>query len=795
MKKILLPAAAVLCFSLVLILQGCSDIISAFDTEPPTTPASVKAVVASTTQITLSWKPSTDNVAVVSYRIYKEDILHATSLTPSATLSELTPRATHCFKVTALDLAGNESGKSLNTCANTGALTPPGLDPTAGWADFARYGDYLSAQLKSLRKFGYGMFVVKMQAADGPVCSTFWLYSDAPAPGAMPEIRQLWRWNEFDFEFVPYTQATQNSFKSMSGSFPNPSITHYGAKIANWESFETQKLTPQSIVWTKDWYLTDDTIAADMQHFYNRWMIGNDPKFDDYKIAQTDFNFAGLKRTTGDPHQTGWVGTPAGKQPGWTFALNWKYPLTAVSPVPAGYNMKQMLTVNWWRSPEGNQSIDVNLPGYDKQTFNYIIRNDIIKGIEGVPSREAAVLSNESYIFPNPWMPGMVYSPYTALSTYTIVWTKTRVAFYVNAGNDGKDIAGATPVAVFTPDQYPSIAASGTQAAQGNITWADTSLTDALGKVSINLANYVAFKAAKNVPYKLDFKDQPNCPAGQTCHTNANLPESQKAGDGWSGYPPGSDWTGADAYFRSVEYYPLADESNDGTQNTHFNFAAADKWIFDLGDGTWTADNFRQKISQYFGILYAQDYTKDDITFKVHDNKIDFDILSGTLRDSKSPLAVIFEPNTDGAIALDGKPLMKLSVRPSVANPARNFFFVTTKMDTGKPISATNPFMFATIDTDGTGAAVLGISGASTPLSFFAPAPGKSVNATIKLYTSTTYKGSFPTGHVPATPSAQGIIKLATAADGKVSWSFVSGSKVVEDFQSANPYLITVRVP
>ncbi|MEE9910908.1 MAG: hypothetical protein K4571_04215 [Deltaproteobacteria bacterium] len=792
MKKILLSAVAAATLSLALSLLGCSSSGGPFDFESPSTPVTVRAVVDSTSQITLSWKPSTDNVAVVNYRIYKEDNRYATSLTPSITIPGLTQRTMHCFKITAVDLAGNESEKSLNTCANTGALTLQGLDPTAEYGEFARYGDYLSAQLKSLKKFGYGMFIVKMQAADGPVCSTFWLYSDAPAPGAMPEIRQLWRWNEFDFEFVPYTQATQNSFKSMSGSFPNPAVKHYGAKIANWDSFETQKLSPQSIAWTENWYLTDDTIAADMQHFYNRWMVTGHP---DYYLSDKDYNFEGLKKTTGDPHQTGWLGTPAGKQPGWTFAMDWKYPLTAVSPVPAGYNMKQMLTINWWRAPEGNQSIDVNLPGYDTQTFQYIIRNDIIKGIEGVTSREAAVLNNESYIFPNPWLPGMVYSPYTALSTYTVVWTKTRVAFYVNAGNDGKDIAGSTPVAVFTTEQYPSIKASGTQAAQGNITWADTSLTDALGKVSINLANYVAFKAAKNVPYKTDFKDQPNCPVGQTCSTNTNLPEDQKAGAGWSGNPPGSDWAGADAYFRSVHYYPLTDENNSGTQNTHFDFASADKWIFDLADGSWTADSFRRKITQYFGILYAQDYTKDDITFKVHDNKIDFDILSGTLRDSKSPLAVIFEPNTDGAIALDGKPLMKLSVRPSIANPIRNFFFVTTKMDTGKPISAANPFMFATIDTDGTGAAVLGISGASTPLSFYGPAPGKTVTATIKVYSSTTYKGSFPPGHVPAVPTAQGIVKLTTAANGSVSWSFVSGSKVVEDFQSANPHLMTIKVP
>ena len=792
MKKSVLP-----CLLLTLVvLSGCTS-TSSSDTQPPASPQAVRAAVKAADQIALSWTPSTDNVGVIGYRVYKEDALHASTPDTSIVLTGLAALAQHCFKVTAVDAAGNESATSLDICANTSAVHPSGEDPTANWSQFARYGDFLSAQMKSLRKFGYGIFIVKMQAADGPVCSTFWLYSDAPAPGAMPEIRQMWRWNEFDFEFVPYTLARQNSYTTLAGSFPNPTVKHYGAKIADWESFETQKLSPKAIAWTENWLLTDDAIAADMQHFYNRWMIGNAPDFAKYKLAESDFTFEGLKRTTGDTHQTGWTGTPPGKLPGWTFAMNWKYPLTAVSPVPAGLDMKKMLTVNWWRMPEGNQSIDVDLPGYARQNFKFTIRNDIIKGIEGIPSREAAVLNNESYVFPDSSLPGLVYSPYAGLNTYTIVWTKTRVAFYVNAGTDGRDIAGATPIAVFTPDKYPSISGSGTQAAQGNITWADTSLTDPLGKVSINLANYVAFKGAKNIPLKPNTDNIPDCPAKETCTSNSRLPADQKAGDGWSGYPPGSDWAGADAYFRSVQYYPLTDESNDGTLNAHFDFASADKWIFDMADGTWTADNFRQKIHQYFGILYAQDYTKDDITFKVHDDGANFDITGGTLRDSKSPLAVNYVANADGAVSLDGKPLLKLSSRPSDATPARNFFFATTKMDTGKAISLTNPFIFATIDTDGTGSAIMGISGASTPLSFFAPPAQTTVDATIKVYSSTTYRGSFPflPGAVPLVPTAQGIIRLATAADGRVSWSFVSGDKVVEDYQSANPHLITIRLP
>jgi hypothetical protein len=774
---------------LALALLGCSP-SSTTDSQAPTSPSSVRTVVKSASEVALSWAPATDNVGVTTYGIYKDGVFHASSRSTSVTLTGLASLAKHCFKVTALDAAGNESVTSLDSCAHTSALAPSGQDPTENWSEFARYGDYLSAQMKSLRKFGYGIYITKMQAADGPVCSTFWLYSDAPAPGAMPEIAQMWRWNEFDFEFVPYTQADQNSYITLEGSFPTPTVKYYGSAL-DWNNPASQQIKPEAVNWVENRLMTDDIVFEDMQHFYNKWMVTNPA----YQIATTDFNFEGAKNTTGGAHQTGWTGSPTNKSPGWTTASDWKYPLTAVKPVPQGIDMKKMAAINWWRTPLGRQSITVNLPGYTPETFSHIVKVGVIDGSTAATSSTAAVLNNETYIVPPPMLPPVtaIYNPYTALNTYTIVWTKTRVAFYINAGSNGRDIAGTTPVAVFTPDKFPSIATSGTQAPQGNITWADTSLTDSLGMVSINLANYVAFKAAKNYPLKSN--NLPDCAASATCTANDKLPEAQRAGAGWSGLPPGTAWTGADALIRSVEYYPLVAGDPNGTQNAHFDFAAAGKWVFDLGDGTWTAANFYQKLARYFGVLYAQDYTKDDITFKMKVDGVNIDSISGTLRDSKSPLAVAFAANADGALAADGKPLMRLSCRLSDSTPARNYFRLGTTMNTGAPISASNPFMFATIDTDGTGAAVLGVSGASTPLSFFAPPVGTSVDAVINLYTSTSYHGSFPTGSVPTSPSKTATIRLMSDASGKASWSFVSGDAIVSTFQATNPHLITVKMP
>lgn len=619
------------------------------------------------------------------------------------------------------------------------------------WSKDARYGDYLSSQMKSLQKFGYGMFVCKMQAASGPVCSTFWLYSDAPSPGCMPEIAQLWRWNEFDFEFVPQTEATQNSYATLSGSFPKPTVDFYGSKL-KWSDMTTGQITPDIVEWVSGRDMDDDTVMGDMQTYYNKWMVNS--KVADTQIPASQLNFAGAKATTGANHVIGGTGAAGTKnQPGWPNASVWKYPLTAVKPVPS-LDMSKMIALNMWRMPSGNTEIDVTVPGFSKEKYKCIEKLGSLNGSTAPASYTQAAMNNETYVFPG--TTGI--DPYTELNTYTLVWTPSRVAFYINVGEDGTDVSNATPVLEFDLADYPSLAESGTQAPQGTIPWADTSLSDELGKVSINLANYVAFKAAANV-------------------ANKDLTPATEAGAGWSGNPPLSNFKGVDALFRSVKHYPLISDTSKGTKTSDFTLTGDSVWGFDLGDGTWTANNFKTRINQYFGILYAQDFNSSGVS-------------NSDLRDSKSPLAVSFDANSNGKLASDKLPVMKLSCEPSTASPQRNFYRVGTTMNTGAAISATNPFMFITLVTDEVS---MPTSGASTPLAFFAPAEGKSVTATINLFMSTKYHGSFPAGKVPTTPDATATLTLQTDASGNISWSVVDDQYgIIEAYQSQNPHLITV---
>jgi hypothetical protein len=86
------------------------------DTIPPTTPTDV----ALSRSATLSWSPSTDNIGVDHYRIYQRTVpyFQTEGLIPVATTTSTSaqfpwvlgdPSVNHYFRVTARDVAGNES--------------------------------------------------------------------------------------------------------------------------------------------------------------------------------------------------------------------------------------------------------------------------------------------------------------------------------------------------------------------------------------------------------------------------------------------------------------------------------------------------------------------------------------------------------------------------------------------------------------------------------------------------------------------------------------------------------------
>jgi chitodextrinase len=120
------------------------------DTTPPTPPAALQPTGATTTSVSLSWTPATDNVGVAGYSLYVGGTAVGTTQQTSYTFSSLTCGTQYSFGVEAFDAAGNRSSRltvlaAPSTCTGSSDpsqatvwLKPGGSDATCTRNDRAR---------------------------------------------------------------------------------------------------------------------------------------------------------------------------------------------------------------------------------------------------------------------------------------------------------------------------------------------------------------------------------------------------------------------------------------------------------------------------------------------------------------------------------------------------------------------------------------------------------------------------------------------------------------------------------
>jgi len=82
------------------------------DTTAPTVPTGLAASTLAGTSLTLSWSPSTDNVGVTGYRVYRDGVLLASPSATTVSVTGLVLGTTYAFTVAAFDAAGNASAPS-----------------------------------------------------------------------------------------------------------------------------------------------------------------------------------------------------------------------------------------------------------------------------------------------------------------------------------------------------------------------------------------------------------------------------------------------------------------------------------------------------------------------------------------------------------------------------------------------------------------------------------------------------------------------------------------------------------
>jgi len=101
------------------------------DTTAPSTPTNVAAAVVSSSQITISWTASTDNVGVVGYKIFMNGTLAGTTTNTSYQSVGLSASISYGYTVAAYDAAGNTSTQTAVVSSTTavGAVPPPSTTP------------------------------------------------------------------------------------------------------------------------------------------------------------------------------------------------------------------------------------------------------------------------------------------------------------------------------------------------------------------------------------------------------------------------------------------------------------------------------------------------------------------------------------------------------------------------------------------------------------------------------------------------------------------------------------------
>ena len=179
------------------------------DTTSPSTVTGLAAVAETADSVDLAWNAATDDVGVIRYDVFDDasDGVVVSSVTTTATITNLAPLTNHAFYVKAIDEAGNYGDRSNIVTVNLGAIEPPancvasnvGTASTITWDPVPGASDYritrsvdggpfywrgvtaLATYDDTLRTSGLHTFAVQARISGGD-----WSGSAICAPGLDP---------------------------------------------------------------------------------------------------------------------------------------------------------------------------------------------------------------------------------------------------------------------------------------------------------------------------------------------------------------------------------------------------------------------------------------------------------------------------------------------------------------------------------------------------------------------------------------------------------------------------------
>jgi hypothetical protein len=158
------------------------------DTVAPTAPTGLAVSGTGPGSIALSWHASTDNTAVVGYRLHEGTSLVATVTGTTANLTGLLAGSSHTVSVSAFDAAGNESARSATVTATAGSGTAPGAS-----APYVDLGSWPTPSLPAIAAAsGLKQFSLAFLINGSSPCTASWFGAYDPATG----------WDKADFDAI-----------------------------------------------------------------------------------------------------------------------------------------------------------------------------------------------------------------------------------------------------------------------------------------------------------------------------------------------------------------------------------------------------------------------------------------------------------------------------------------------------------------------------------------------------------------------------------------------------------------
>ncbi len=147
--------------------SGESNIVTVTDVddERPTTVTDLTIISRTDTLLLLSWKPSSDNVGVVGYKVFRDNIEIGTSDNTSYSDDNLVPGRQYTYTVIAYDASGNLSNESATLYASTIEMEAPSSPMNVEYSDVTDSSVTLSwdASEDNVKVEGYRVYRDKIE--------------------------------------------------------------------------------------------------------------------------------------------------------------------------------------------------------------------------------------------------------------------------------------------------------------------------------------------------------------------------------------------------------------------------------------------------------------------------------------------------------------------------------------------------------------------------------------------------------------------------------------------------------